>query len=400
MPMITPMARLLFLCLSIFTVGTWGPTLAGPGNGPPAFDSAEATGLTLAQATEGGPHIGPPAFDSAEATGLTLAQATEGGPHIAAAPSIQDEPRPFGTWLEGMIAEARMRGFAEPLIQEALAGLEPLERVIESDRSQPEATLTFNSYSSARVSRTMITRGKDVAKTHRSLLNSIEKTYGVQRRFVLAVWGLESRFGRLQGSTPVFQSLATLAWEPRRATYFRGELFNALMMVDRGYIDAGSMKGSWAGAMGQTQFMPSSYLTYAVDFDGDGRRNIWASTPDVLGSIANYLKGFNWDDTQTWGREVFVPEAAKDAIAEIPKRTGGSCAARRNMTEHRPLTEWRKLGVRRVDKGPLPQADAEGGLVTVDDRTFLVYRNYDALLGYNCAHLYALTVGLLSDALR
>ena len=130
-----------------------------------------------------------------------------------------------------------------------------------------------------------------MAVQHKTVLGQVERKYDVQRRFLLALWGMETRYGRVTGNTPVFQALATLAWEPRRATYFRGELFNALTMVQRGHIDAPSMTGSWAGAMGQTQFMPSSYLTYAVDFDGDGRRDIWKSTGDALGSIANYLKG-------------------------------------------------------------------------------------------------------------
>ena len=138
----------------------------------------------------------------------------------------------------------------------------------------------------------MVRRGQELSREHRTLLARVEREYEVQRRFLLAIWGLETRYGRVTGSTPVFQALATLAWEPRRATYFRGELFNALTMVQRGHIEARSMTGSWAGAMGQTQFMPSSYLDYAVDFDRDGRRDIWKSTGDALASIANYLKGF------------------------------------------------------------------------------------------------------------
>ena len=222
----------------------------------------------------------------------------------------------------------------------------------------------------------------------------------MQRRFLLALWGMETRYGRVTGNTPVFQALATLAWEPRRATYFRGELFNALTMVQRGHIDAPSMTGSWAGAMGQTQFMPSSYLTYAVDFDGDGRRDIWKSTGDALGSIANYLKGFGWNSDETWGREVKVSAAVREEIARtIPRRTEG-CYAVRNMTERRPLAEWQKLGVRLTNGRALPRAAIRAGLVDVGERTFLVYPNYDAILAYNCAHYYALTVALLSDRLR
>jgi len=169
------------------------------------------------------------------------------------------------------------------------------------------------------------------------------------------------------------------------------------MMVDRNYIDARSMTGSWAGAMGQTQFMPSSYLQYAVDFDGDGHRDIWKSTPDALASIANYLKGYGWSAGETWGREVKVPDAARARIAEeIPRRPEG-CYAVRNMTERQPLARWGALGVTLTNGKPLPRADLVAGLVDVGERTFLVYPNYDAILGYNCAHYYALSVALLGD---
>ena len=160
-----------------------------------------------------------------------------------------------------------------------------------------------------------------------------------------------------------------------------------------------TMTGSWAGAMGQTQFMPSSYLRFAVDFDGDDRRDIWKSTPDALASMANYLKGFGWKNDETWGREVTISDDAQAAIAKIPKRTEG-CYATRNMSERRPLAEWQKLGVRKTDGGALPAVDIEAGLVDVGERKFLVYSNYDAIIGYNCAHYYALTVGLLADRLR
>jgi membrane-bound lytic murein transglycosylase B len=308
-------------------------------------------------------------------------------------------PQPFDEWLKDLQDEARTRGFDEKLVKEALDGLEPLPRVIQRDRSQAELRPGFNAYSRARLTRAMIRRGQDLSSEHRAILSRIEGDFDVQRRFVVAIWGIESRYGRLTGRTPVFQALATLAWEPRRADFFRGELFNALMMVDRRYIDARTMTGSWAGAMGQTQFMPSSYLQYAVDFDRDGRRDIWKSTPDALASIANYLKGYGWAGDYTWGREVRVPAAAQERIdAGLAKRPEG-CYAIRNMTERVPLARWRAFGVTRADGGPLPQAAVDAGLVDVGERQFLVYPNYDAILGYNCAHYYALSVALLGDAI-
>jgi membrane-bound lytic murein transglycosylase B len=318
----------------------------------------------------------------------------------AQAPAAPDAPPPFAEWLEGLLAEARQRGFSEPVLQQTLVGLEPLQRVIDSDRSQPELTPGLAQYLKSRVTPRAIERGRDALRTHRTLLARIETTYGVQPRFLVAIWGLESSFGRSIGRIPAFQALATLAWDPRRATRFRAELFQALMMVDRGFIDAPTMTGSWAGAMGQPQFLPSSYMQYAVDFDGDSKRDIWTSTPDALASIANYLKGFRWNGGETWGREVRIGAKARATIAgRVPQRTEG-CFARRTMTERRPLDEWRAMGVRLRDGSPLPKADIEAGLVDTGERLFLVYPNYDSILGYNCAHYYAISVGLLADALR
>ena len=315
-------------------------------------------------------------------------------------PEALPAPPPFSDWLVALRQEARDKGYSDALLNQTLEGLAPLEHVVQSDRSQAELNPGFARYLSTRLTNTMIRRGKEMAVQHQTVLAQVERKYDVQRRFLLALWGMETRYGRVTGNTPVFQALATLAWEPRRATYFRGELFNALTMVQRGHIDAPSMTGSWAGAMGQTQFMPSSYLTYAVDFDGDGRRDIWKSTGDALGSIANYLKGFGWNSDETWGREVKVSAAVRGEIARtIPRRTEG-CYAVRNMTERRPLAEWQKLGVRLTNGRALPRAAIRAGLVDVGQRTFLVYPNYDAILAYNCAHYYALTVALLSDRLR
>ena len=318
-------------------------------------------------------------------------------PPAPAEPSV-----PFDVWLAELINEANGRGFDETLIEDTLVGIEPLPRVIQADRSQAELSPGLDRYLSTRITRTVVNRGRAQTKEHRALLSRIEKEYGVQRRFVLSIWGMESRFGRVTGREPIFRALATLAWEPRRASFFRGELFDALTMVQRKHIEAKNMTGSWAGAMGQTQFMPSSYLKYAVDFDKDGRRDIWKSTPDALASIANYLKGYGWQEGETWGREVRVSAAARERIAAagVEMRKEG-CFAIRNMTEPRKLSDWTKWGVVRVNGRRLPTASMNASLVTTgDDHTFLVYRNYEALLGYNCAHYYALSVAMLADRLQ
>lgn len=316
-------------------------------------------------------------------------------------PAPAEPAQPFDEWLTALIAEADDRGYDEALIQQTLAGLKPLPRVIQADRSQAELNPGLERYLSTRITRPVITRGRELARQHRTLLSRIQDEFGVQPRFVLAIWGMETRYGRITGREPIFRALATLAWEPRRAEYFRRELFDALTIVQRGHIDARSMVGSWAGAMGHPQFMPSSYLKHAVDFDDDGRRDIWRSVPDALGSIASYLRDYGWRGDETWGREVRVSPAARERIAAaVPMRTEG-CFAIRNMTERRPLAEWDELGVRRADGTALPRADVEGSLATTGDgHTFLVYRNYEAILGYNCAHYYALSVAMLADRLQ
>ncbi len=318
---------------------------------------------------------------------------------LAPAQEVVEGPRPFDAWLSDLIADARSRGFEEALLNETLAGLQPLPRVVERDRSQAELTITLDRYFQTRITPRVIRLGREHGMSERALLLRIQEAYGVSSSIVLAIWGLESHYGEFTGATPVFQALATLAWQPRRSDFFRSELFKALTIVSGGYIDAKAMTGSWAGAMGQPQFMPSSYLERAVDFDKDGRRDIWHSTPDALGSIANYLKGSGWTAGQTWGREVKIASDVREKFAEIPMRAEG-CSAKRTMTERRPLSEWEQMGVRLESGAGLPHSDIPARLVETGGRSFLVYPNYDALLGYNCAHLYALSVAMLSDQLH
>ena len=242
-----------------------------------------------------------------------------------------------------------------------------------------------------------IRRRKEAGQTWTGIARWIEEEYGVQRRFILAIWGMESSFGRVTGGVPVFQALATLAWDPRRAALFRSEIFNALSIVANGDTSVAAMTGSWAGAMGQSQFLPSSYLRLAVDADGDGRRDIWNSTADSLGSIANYLRSYGWEREFTWGREVQAPTGLGDTIGG---RANGGCPGIRRMTERRPLAEWQRLGVRRTSGTDLPSVDVDGSLVEIDGQVFLVYDNYDALMRYNCVHRYALTVAQFAEQLR
>lgn len=308
---------------------------------------------------------------------------------------------PFAEWLEGVRAEALARGISADTVTRAFEGIEPVAQILERDRAQAEFTLTMTQYLGRRLTRATLKVAQQAAERHRALLDRVHEKYKVQPRILVAVWGLESNFGRFVGVRPMIPTLATLAYEPRRAAFFRQQLFDALVVVDKGYIELPRLNGSWAGAMGQPQFMPSSYLTYAQDFDGDGRRDIWTSQADVFASIAYYLQSRDWNGEQTWGRRVDVPGAARAAIAEAAPRRSSGCRAERELSVPLPLDRWRALGVRRADREPLPTSDLAASLLETDDgKAYLVYGNYEALLGYNCAHTYALSVSLLSDAIE
>src|SRR5688572_12097203 len=219
---------------------------------------------------------------------------------------ISSTPPPFQVWLAQLVDEAERRGFDRGLVNQVFAGLQPLPHVIQADRAQAAPSPGLDVYLSARLTPALVAQGRAKMHEHRAVLDRIERWFGVQRRFIVAIWGAETGYGPYTGEVPAFQALATLAWEPRRSGYFRAELFDALRIAQRGYVDVASMRGSWAGAMGQPQFMPSSYLKFAIDFDRDGRRDIWTSVPDTLASIANYLRSFDWHKGETWGREVRV----------------------------------------------------------------------------------------------
>ncbi len=312
--------------------------------------------------------------------------------------TAQEADRPaFAVWLEGIRADAIARGIKPDTLAQAFDGLEPLEVVVERDRTQAETVLTVEQYVQRRLTPRFVRTAREQARANRATLKKVSDRYGVQSRFLVAIWGLESNFGRFSGVRPVVQALATLAWEGRRGPFFTGELMNALEIVDRGHIDLAAMKGSWAGAMGQTQFMPSSYLKHAEDFDGDGHRDIWSSTPDVLASIANYLKAYEWQGDQTWGRAVKVPAGRLDDIVETVGLRVSGCRAEREMTVAVPLSRWQALGVRNLNGTSLPKVARNASLVRGGKATYLVYGNYEALLGYNCAHAYALAVSQLAD---
>jgi membrane-bound lytic murein transglycosylase B len=317
---------------------------------------------------------------------------------LCAAPlaAQQQAPSPtFEEFLAGLRAEAATRGISQATIDAALTTVEYLPVVTERDKSQPEQVITLDKYIAQRLTPKTLATARAMAKEHAALLKDVSAAYGIPPSMLLAVWGVESNFGTFTGSRPTVAALATLAYDGRRAL-FRNELFAALQIVDAGHITVDQLKGSWAGAMGQPQFMPSSYLKYAVDFDNDGRADIWTTLADVMGSIGNYLQQFGWTPGGRWGREVKLSKAVLARVDDLPVRTGG-CKANREMTESRPISAWTKLGVKLVNGKGLPKSDPPASLVRGDKRYFLVFHNYDALLAYNCANSYAVSLGLLAD---
>ncbi|MCG7531415.1 lytic murein transglycosylase [Psychrobium sp. MM17-31] len=320
--------------------------------------------------------------------------------HVALAEQQQD----FQTWLEALKVEAKQKGFSDQLIEEALTGLKPYPKAIKSDRAQPEFKRTFKRYSTKRLSDWRINTGLKMKKEHGELLEKVGKAYGVQPRFILAFWGLETNYGNYTGNNDIIRSLATLAYDKRRGPYFRKELFNALTILKEGHIKLEDMKGSWSGAMGQGQFMPSSFLQLAQDFDGDGRKDIWHTHADVFASIANYLKHYGWNDQQTWGRQITLPENAKQLVADTKQVTPEKgCRALRAHSEKLPLSQWNELGVRRLNNAELPTVNLKATLTVpdgVNGDAFLTYGNFRTILRYNCANSYAITVGLLSDKFK
>jgi membrane-bound lytic murein transglycosylase B len=313
-------------------------------------------------------------------------------------PADRPPQPPFEEWLKGVRAEARTRGISETTLDKALTGLEPLPVVVERDRSQAEIVQTLDRYLAQRVTPKVVTAARAKRAAHAELLGRVADKYGVPPGIIVAVWGIESNFGRFSGVRPTIQTLATLAYDPRRSALFREELFSALQILDSGDVEPSALRGSWAGALGQPQFMPSSFLLYAQDFDGDGRRNIWSSTPDVFASIANFLVAHGWNRDQGWGREVKVPASTLDGLSEhAPLQTEG-CLARRQMTVPLPLAAWAKLGVRTKTGGALPVTDVDASLIAGAKRYFLVYPNYQSILEYNCVNAYGLSVGLLAEA--
>ncbi len=286
--------------------------------------------------------------------------------------------------------DIRHRAEAENLplwiTQDVVASLNIQPRVIDLDRSQPEFTQTFSEYLDRRVTPQRVLEGRRLIGRYAGLLNRLTDEYGVPGRYLVAFWGLETNFGAYLGNMSTLDSLATLACDERRSEFFTGELINALHILDENQLEPEQLRGSWAGAMGHTQFMPSSYRRYAVDGDGDGKIDLWNSIPDALTSAANFLKSLGWREEERWGREVRLP-------LTFPYEEAG-------IRNRKTLAEWNRLGVRLTNGSPLPAVDIEGAILVPAGHqgpAFLIYPNFDVIMRWNRSESYALSVGYLAD---
>lgn len=293
----------------------------------------------------------------------------------------------FRSCLSGLRADASSKGITTAAFDRALAGVEPDMSILESLNNQPEFKTPIWDYLAALVDEQRVEDGRAAMRRWGSALATAEARYDVPRHVIAAVWGVESDYGQAIGTRPLLQSLSTLSCFGRRQSYFRGELFATIKIVQNGDINPANLKGSWAGAFGHTQFMPSTYQRLAVDLDGDGRRDVVDSVPDALGSTANFLKRAGWRSGEPWGYEVRVPDGFN-----------ASLAGRKNK---KPIASWSQMGVRRIDGRPLTGSGPAGILLPAgrNGPAFLVTKNFDAVYSYNAAESYGLAISILSDRL-
>ena len=292
----------------------------------------------------------------------------------------------FGEGIARMKSQARLEGISDNTVNQVLSRVKRLPRIIELDRRQPEFTQTFANYFTTRINEDRIQRGRDLYAKHHTLLNQIQRDSGIPAQFLISFWGLETSYGGHFGDWSVLDSLATLACDTRRSTFFTQELFNAMRIVEAGDITAERMIGSWAGAMGHMQFMPSTFLRYAKDVDGDGRRDLWGSIPDAMGSAANFLQQLGWVPGLNWGQEVLLPRSFDYSLA-----------GRDQMLS---FEEWTKLGVTTTSGAPLAPAAQKAALIIpsgYQGPAFLVTKNFYIIMRWNRSEFYALSVGHLAD---
>lgn len=339
-----------------------------------------APAIALAACASSQPQAQPPVQVAA-----TSASPPAPPPASAATPAPTRNQDAFLPYIEGVKAEAAKAGIRPATLQAAFRGIgQPNARVIELDRRQPEFTLTWEQYRAKVISDARIARGREFYARHRALVGEVCAKYRMHPGPIMGIWGLESHYGQFTGGFNVIEALTTLAWEGRRATFFRTQLMSALRILDAGDIPADRMLGSYAGAMGQCQFMPDSFLRFAVDHDGNGRRDLWNDTGDIVASIANYLSKSGWTPPLGWGQSVTLPAGFDPSLAGRDNR--------------RTVAEWARLGIR--PRGQVP-ADAQAAVILPDGaggQSFLAFQpNFQAIRRYNPSDFYALAVGIIGD---
>ncbi|MEW6992082.1 lytic transglycosylase domain-containing protein [Colwelliaceae bacterium 6441] len=309
----------------------------------------------------------------------------------------------FEQYVVELKKQALAKGYSEAFIAKNFSHVKFHQRAVKADRNQPEKVETLDTYLPKRVPKWKVDKAREKYKEHKGILEKVSQNYGVQPRFIVALWGLETNFGKIMGNYNVVSALTTLAYEGRREAFFKKQLWAALDILKEGHISIENMKGSWAGAMGQNQFMPTSFLAYAVDGDGDGKKDIWGNQSDIFASMANYLNKEGWNDNLTWGRQVKLPKDF-DLTLAIPRNTGSRKNWLKAWSEReKTLAQWQKLGIRRADGTNLPKVDVKAALVFPDDengRVYLAYDNYKSLMHWNLSYYFVSSVGHLSDRIK
>jgi membrane-bound lytic murein transglycosylase B len=303
--------------------------------------------------------------------------------------AVAQAPGDFAAWVQGLRQDAMGQGITASTLDRALAGVAPIPHIIELDHTQPETTLTFQQYMDRVVTQTRRDNARQHYADNKDLLDAVAQRYGVQPNYIVALWGIETDFGRTIGTYPEVAALATLAFDGRRAGFFRKELINALRIIQTDNIDPKAMLGSWAGAMGQSQFMPSSFLAYAVSYAGDGPPDIWTKPQDVFASIGNYLSQLGWHGDQGWGEPVTLPAGFDSSLIGMPQK--------------RTTAEWSALGVRRADGSALGGGPQRAAILQPgggDGPSYAVYDNFNVILRWNNSSYFAVAVGTLADSIN
>jgi membrane-bound lytic murein transglycosylase B len=297
----------------------------------------------------------------------------------------------FEQYLVDLKLQAIDQGYTTDFVDQVFTGVSYRKKTVTADKNQPETKLTLDQYLATRVPNWKVEKAIDLMAQNKELLDQVEQQFGVQKRFIVALWGNESNFGNIMGKHSVINSLVTLAYEGRREALFKKQLFAALKILKQEHVELKNFVGSWAGAMGQSQFMPTSFLDYAIDFDNDGKKDIWNNKADVFASIANFLKSEGWSDQITWGRQVTVPDNFDFSVAGL------------KSSSKRLLADWQALEVRRYDGSDLPSLPIEGSLIAPDGdtgRIYLVYNNFHTLMKWNRSSYFGVSVSYLSDRIK